>query len=65
MTTRMQGTIHGKTIELSEDSGLVDGCLVAIEMRPIAKPAEDNSGIYTSAGAFADWPEADACLGSA
>jgi hypothetical protein len=66
MTNQISGVIHGKTIELSEDPGLTDGQAVVVVVQPAGINPKTNrpwgEGIRASAGAFADWPEADKYL---
>jgi len=60
MTTRqLQGTIHGRRIDLEEDPGLADGEEVDVIVRVRPKPEQWGEGIRRSAGAWADMPELD------
>jgi hypothetical protein len=36
----VQGTIHGRTVELSEDSGLVEGQAVEVQIKPVESSAD-------------------------
>ena len=66
MSTQIPGVIHGKTIELRDHPGLIDGQEVVVTVRPAGEATSDqrnsSDGIRASAGAFADWPEADRFL---
>jgi hypothetical protein len=60
MTTRqLQGTIHGRRIDLQDDPGLADGVEVDVIVRVRPKPEKWGEGIRRSAGAWADMPELD------
>ena len=48
------GVVHGKTIELNEETGLPDGHAVSIRLLPARTPGE---GIRASAGGWADGGE--------
>ncbi len=53
----LHGVVHGKTIELQEESGLPDGQAVSITVRPT--PTEPHAGavhegLLRSAGGWAD-----------
>lgn len=55
----MHGTIHGKTIELSEEAGLTEGQEVEVVVKPL-NPARIGDGLRRCAGALAeDWTEED------
>ncbi|HEY2882241.1 MAG TPA: hypothetical protein VGJ15_07395 [Pirellulales bacterium] len=62
MTQHLLGVIHGKTIELDSDPGLIDGEEVVVVVQPAQKKEKPGEGIRASAGSFADWPEADKYL---
>jgi hypothetical protein len=62
MTKTIQGTIHGRAIELDEDSGLADGQPVEVIIRPLPSDALWGDGIRRSAGAAANIPEWDAAM---
>ena len=47
----LRGVVHGKRIELDQESGLPDGQPVAVTVRPVFPPGE---GVRRSAGAWAD-----------
>jgi hypothetical protein len=59
MAKSLRGIVHGRTIELSEDSGLEDGQQVEITIKPVPTPRPWGEGILRSAGALADDPEWD------
>jgi hypothetical protein len=50
----LKGVVHGKTIELEQDSGLPDGQAVAVSLRPAG---EIPQGLLDSFGAWSDDPE--------
>jgi hypothetical protein len=63
MSKTINGTIHGRTIELAEDSGLQDGQEVRVQVTPLAPAAEPwGEGLRRCAGALADDPEWDAIM---
>lgn len=47
----LTGVVHGKTIELAEESGLPDGQSVSVIVSPLLPPGE---GIRRSAGSWSD-----------
>lgn len=60
MTKTTQGTVHGRTIELSEDLGLCDGQEVEVQLRVLAKlPRKPGEGFLRTEGALADDVEWD------
>jgi hypothetical protein len=60
MVRQLQGVVHGKTIELSEDPGVADGQQVEITIRTVPTPRPWGEGLRRCAGAFAaDWTEED------
>jgi hypothetical protein len=46
----LKGVVHGRTIELEQDSGLPEGQPVTVLLRPVLAPGE---GIRQSAGGWA------------
>jgi hypothetical protein len=55
--TKLKGIIHGKTIELEQESGLPDGQTVAVTVHPLHdKRLPSCEGIRRAAGAWADDP---------
>lgn len=50
----LKGVVHGKTIELEQDSGLPDGQVVAVSLRPAG---EIPQGLIDSFGGWSDDPE--------
>lgn len=58
----IHGTIHGKTIQLSDDPGLPPGVEVEVVVRPTEPPKDWGAGIRASAGAWANLPEADEAI---
>ena len=68
MTKTMHGKVHGKTIELDEDLGVVDGQEVEVQVKmirprkrlPGPPPGWRPGGTETAAGMMADsWTEED------
>jgi hypothetical protein len=60
MTRTLQGVIHGRTTELTEDLGVADAQQVEITIKRIASLAPRREGLRRCAGAFAaDWTEED------
>jgi hypothetical protein len=59
MTKQVQGIIHGRTIELTEDPGVEDGQQVMITIRTVPPARPWGEGILRTAGALADDPEWD------
>jgi hypothetical protein len=54
----LRGVVHGKAIELEEESGLPDGQEVAVTIKPIPRP-EDTApevlaALQRAAGSWAD-----------
>ena len=43
-TTELRGTVHGKTIELDEDTGLPDGQQVHVTVKPVPANRDDLQG---------------------
>ena len=60
MTKIVHGKVHGRTIELDEDLGLVDG--QEVEVRVISPEKKWGEGILCSAGGWANNPEMDAIM---
>jgi len=56
MEKTIQGTIHGKTIELREEIGLIEGQEVEVTVRPIshAPVRQPGEGLLRTEGALAD-----------
>jgi hypothetical protein len=52
----MQGVVHGRTIELSEDPGVTDGQQVQIVLAIVTPAGSWGEGIRRSAGAAAEEP---------
>lgn len=62
MTKTINGRIHGRTIELTEDPGLQDGQEVRVQVTPLPPAAPWGEGLRRCAGALADDPEWDEVL---
>ena len=61
-TNTVQGVIHGKTIELATDPGIVAGQDVEVTIRPVPDQAAQLAAISRTAGSMADDPEFDAIM---
>jgi hypothetical protein len=59
MPRTVRGTIHGKTIQLTEDLDLVEGQQVEVVVHPLPIAQQWGEGIARSAGAAADVPGFD------
>ena len=60
MLKSIHGVVHGKTIELKEEIGLVDGQEIEITVRAVRPKGKWGEGILRSAGAMAPyWTEED------
>jgi hypothetical protein len=63
MTKSIHGTVHGRTIELDEDLGVVEGQEVEIQIKLILKPpGESGEGFLRTEGALSDDPEWDSIM---
>jgi len=63
MAMTLHGTIHGRTIELSEDPGIEEGRQVEIQMRVMAETRRSaGEGFLRTEGALADDTEWDAIM---
>ena len=58
MTKTIYGTIRGRTIELTEDSGLIEGQAVEVSVRPLPRDSitEPGAGLLRTEAALADDP---------
>jgi hypothetical protein len=56
--TEVRGTIHGKLIELAEETGLPDGQQVTVFVQPVAvsaeRPLPPGEGLRRAFGAWAE-----------
>ena len=50
----LKGIVHGRTIELDQDSGLPDGQAVSVSLRPAGQIPQ---GLLDSFGGWSDDPE--------
>jgi len=50
----IRGVVHGRTIELTEETGLANGQAVAVCLFPIQVHLPAGEGIRRSAGAWSD-----------
>lgn len=50
----VKGIVHGRTIELEQDSGLAEGQAVTVTLRPVLEPGE---GVRRAFGSWADGSE--------
>ena len=64
MTKTLHGRVHGKTIELDEDLGVLDGQEVEVTVRmvPAITAARTGEGFLLTEGALADDPHWDAIM---
>ena len=64
MTKTLHGRVHGKTIELDEDPGVLDGQHVEVTVRmvPTIKASRTGEGFILTEGALADDPYWDAIM---
>jgi hypothetical protein len=62
MTKIVHGIVHGKTIELEEDLGVVEGQEVEVQVKIVPPRKKWGEGILRSAGGWADYPEMDAIM---
>lgn len=64
MTKTVQGIVHGRTIELAEDLGVVEGQQVVVQVTIVNPARVWGEGLQRSAGALAaEWtPENDRIL---
>jgi hypothetical protein len=58
MSVTLRGTVHGKTIELENESGLADGERVEVLLLP-QRGTSKRRGILRSAGAWANLPDVE------
>ncbi len=59
MTKPIRGVVHGRTIDLTDDPGLMDGQEVEVVIRPATKNGTWGEGIRRSAGAWSNVPDID------
>ena len=60
MTRTVQGVIHGRTIELSEDLGIAEGQVVVVRVTAAPTAASWEERVRKSAGALAPfWTDED------
>jgi hypothetical protein len=64
MISVIRGVVHGKTIALEDDSGLTDGQIVELTIRPLAPSVgrQPGEGLIRTEGALADDPYWDAIM---
>ena len=56
----LEGTVHGRTIELGRDPGLAEGQRVELIVRPISPQPQWGEGLRRCAGAWVyTWAEED------
>jgi hypothetical protein len=58
----IQGTIRGRTIELTEDLGLQDGQDVEVQVKVVSTGRAWGEGIRRSAGCMSDDPNFDSVM---
>jgi hypothetical protein len=60
MTRLVHGVVHGKTIELDEDSGVAEGQHVQVTIKTVPAKRPWGEGLRRCAGALADeWTHED------
>jgi hypothetical protein len=60
MNRRIQGIVHGRTIEIGEDLGIPDGQQIEMIVSFVGNKRPWGEGILSAAGALADsWTEED------
>jgi hypothetical protein len=59
MIQKLNGRVHGKTIELDSPLNIADGQAVAVTVCPISVSEPWGEGIKSSAGGWAAYPEMD------
>lgn len=52
--TVLKGVVHGKTIELEDESGLPDGQPVNVTVQPLQEQLAPGEGLRRAFGAWAD-----------
>ena len=52
--TVLKGVVHGKTIELEDESGLPDGQQVNVTVQPVQERLAPGEGLRRAFGAWAD-----------
>jgi len=62
MSQILTGVMHGRTIELKSDPGLVDGQEVEVVLWPVQSPTNWGDGLSHSAGVLGDDSEDDRIL---
>ncbi len=62
MTKVTEGVIHGRTIELRDDSGFADGQVVRVVLQGQPRPEERDAALCRVAGSMANDPEFDAIM---
>ena len=63
MTKSVLGTVHGKTIELTEELGMAEGQQVEVQVKVVEPTRKWGEGILRCAGALADDQEWDDIMG--
>jgi hypothetical protein len=59
MDKALEGIIHGRTIELANDPGFVEGMKVQVVISPQQTEKKWGEGICKSAGGWYEYPEMD------
>ena len=59
MSDTLEGTVHGKTVELARDPGLEEGQRVEVVLRPVTTVQQP---VVSAAGMLADVPNLDESL---
>lgn len=58
----LEGTVHGRTIELADDPNVSDGSKVEVILRPLVVNHRPGEGLLRTEGALADDDEWDAIM---
>ncbi|MFO0944534.1 MAG: hypothetical protein U1D30_01100 [Planctomycetota bacterium] len=62
MIRTLQGTVHGRTIQLDQDPGMADGQKVEVQVVVVSDQETWGDGIRRSAGGWVNHPEMDAIM---
>ena len=62
MIKTVHGVIHGRTIELDEDLGVLEGQAVEVQVKMVSNNLNWGEGIRRSAGGWKDYPEMESIM---
>jgi hypothetical protein len=57
VSSLVTGTIHGKHLDLDQETGLPDGQAVSVMIRPVKEKLPPGEGLRRAFGGWADDPE--------